>query len=234
MNRIIVKSTDELGKAAADIFEAEIRKKPDLVLGLATGSTPLPLYKELIDRYKAGVLDFSKVRTVNLDEYVGLPPEHDQSYRYFMDENLFNHINIDKANTNVPNGISDDPAAECERYEALIESMGGIDLQLLGVGLNGHLGFNEPDDVFVSKTQVIKLTNSTINANARFFASADEVPKYAITMGIKQIMLARKIVLVAGAEKQEIVNKALHGNVTPQIPVSILQLHRDAAIINVV
>ena len=162
MKIILAKNADDLGGIAADIFEDAIKTKPNLVLGLATGSTPLPLYRELIRRYQAGVLDFSKVKTVNLDEYVGLPPEHIQSYRYFMNENLFDHINIDKANTHVPDGMAGDPAAECARYDALVGNLGGIDLQLLGVGYNGHLGFNEPDDVFVSHTQVIKLTESTI------------------------------------------------------------------------
>ena len=222
---------NEMGLLAADIFAEAIRAKPNLVLGLATGSTPLTLYGELINKNKNGEIDFSQVKTANLDEYVGLPGTHDQSYRYFMNENLFNHININLENTNVPNGMGSDPAAECARYDAIIEKLGGIDLQLLGIGPNGHLGFNEPSDVFSNRTQHIQLTESTINANARFFNDLSEVPKSAITVCIRDIMLAKKIVLVAGAEKKDIIEKALYGEITPKVPASVLQLHQDATII---
>ena len=222
---------EEAGILAANIFSEVINADPSIVIGLATGSTPLPLYQELIKRNKEGSLDFSKVRTVNLDEYVGLPKEHDQSYRYFMNENLFNHINVDPANTNVPDGTATDPAGECIRYNAVIDGLGGVGLQLLGIGPNGHVGFNEPADVFSARTQVVQLTESTINANSRFFSDSSEVPKSAITMGIRDIMLARKIVMVAGAEKKDIVEKALCGDITPLVPASVLQLHRDVTVI---
>ena len=231
MKIITAVNQEEMGRLAADIFAESIRMKPDLVLGLATGSTPLTLYKELISKNSGGELDFTKVMSVNLDEYVGLPGTHDQSYRYFMNENLFNHININLSNTYVPDGMAGDADAECARYDALIKELGGVDLQLLGIGLNGHLGFNEPADAFSKGTQCIKLTESTINANARFFSDYSEVPKYAITMGMRDIMLAKKIVLVAGAEKKDIIEKAVNGPVTPQVPASILQMHQDTTII---
>ena len=231
MKLIKAKNREEMGVLAADIFTEAINAKPDLVIGLATGSTPLPLYGELIKRCKDGKLDFSKVKSVNLDEYVGLPGTHDQSYRYFMNENLFNHINIDPANTHLPNGMAEDQGAECARYDALIDDLGGIDLQLLGIGFNGHVGFNEPDDFFSNGTQVVKLTESTVNANSRFFSDPSEVPKFAMTTDIKHIMLAKKIVLVAGAEKKEILEEALNGKITPKVPASVLQLHSDVTII---
>lgn len=231
MKIIITATKEEMGALAAGIFSEEIRKKPDIVLGLATGSTPLPLYRELIRRCAAGEIDFSKVTTINLDEYVGLPGSHDQSYRYFMDENLFSHINIDPARTNLPDGTAKDPAAECLRYDKVIDAAGGIGLQLLGIGPNGHIGFNEPADVFPARTQVATLTESTINANARFFADQSEVPRHALSMGIRDIMLAEKIVLVAGPEKKGIVEKALNGEITPQVPASALQLHHDVTVI---
>ena len=231
MQIIKVVNQEEMGLLAADVFAESIQAKPNLVLGLATGSTPLTLYRELIKRNKEGEIDFSKISTVNLDEYIGLPGTHEQSYRYFMNENLFNHININLDNTFVPDGIAKDPASECTRYDALIEKFGGIDLQLLGIGFNGHLGFNEPSDIFSNKTQCIKLTESTVNANSRFFNDFSEVPKSAITMGIRDIMLAKKIVLVAGAEKKDIIEKSLYGEITPKVPASVLQLHQDVTII---
>lgn len=215
-----------MSRKAANIVSAQVILNPSCVLGLATGSTPVGMYKQLIDWYNKGDLDFSQVKTVNLDEYVGLAPTHDQSYRYFMQTNLFDHVNIDPANTNVPNGLASDPEAECERYNEVIRSMGGIDVQVLGMGHNGHIGFNEPGQAFELETHVVDLTESTIEANARFFASRDEVPKRAITMGIKSIMQARQIlVVVSGEDKAEIVKKAFFGPVVPQVPASILQMH---------
>ena len=231
MQLITVGGPQELGLSAADIFSDVIHSKPNPVLGLATGSTPIPLYMELIQRNKDGKLDFSEVRTINLDEYAGLPGTHEQSYRYFMNDNLFNHINIKPENTHVPNGMAEDPKAECARYDELIKSMGGVDLQLLGVGFNGHLAFCEPSDIFSNKTQYIKLAETTINANARFFNDPSEVPKFAFSMGIRDIMLAKKILLLAGAEKKDIIHRAVYGDITPQVPASVLQLHSDATII---
>ena len=232
MRVIETKSYAELSRKAANLISAQVLSKPDSVLGLATGSTPIGTYKQLIEWYEKGDLDFSEVKSINLDEYVGLTGDHDQSYRYFMNTNLFNHVNIDKAKTNVPSGVAEDLEAECARYDALIESMGGIDLQLLGIGHNGHIGFNEPADSFVVPTHVVELGETTINANARFFSSADEVPKKAVTMGIKAIMQAKKVLLIAnGPDKKAIVEKALYGPVTPEVPASILQLHPDLTVV---
>lgn len=223
---------EQMSRKAASIIAAEVIAKPDCVLGLATGSTPIGMYKELIKGYEAGDLDFSQAKSVNLDEYVGLAPTHDQSYRYFMQNNLFNHVNIDDANTNVPQGLADDPEAECARYNQVMRDLGGIDIQVLGMGHNGHIGFNEPDDHFPLETHVVDLQESTINANARFFASADDVPKQAMTMGIGNIMNAKKIlVVVSGEDKAEIVKKAFTGPVTPFVPASILQLHPDVILV---
>lgn len=232
MRVIETKSYAELSRKAANLISAQVLSKPDSVLGLATGSTPIGTYKQLIEWYEKGDLDFSEVKSINLDEYVGLTGDHDQSYRYFMNTNLFNHVNIDKAKTNVPSGVAEDLEAECKRYDALIEEMGGIDLQLLGIGHNGHIGFNEPADSFVVPTHVVELGETTINANARFFSSADEVPKKAVTMGIKAIMQAKKVLLIAnGPDKKAIVEKALYGPVTPEVPASILQFHPDLTVI---
>ncbi len=232
MKFITVKSYAELSEKAADIIAAQIIVKPDCVLGLATGSSPVGTYKRLIEDNKAGKIDFSQVTSVNLDEYVGLDGSNDQSYRYFMDTNLFNHVNIDKDWTFVPNGCADDLAAEGEEYDGMIKDMGGIDLQLLGIGLDGHIGFNEPDDRFVAATHEVVLDDSTIKANARFFANEDEVPKKAITMGMMSIMQAKKVLLIAnGAAKKEILEKAFYGPITPFVPASILQLHPDLTVI---
>ena len=220
-----------MSRKAANIVSAQVILNPACVLGLATGSTPIGMYQQLIDWYNKGDLDFSQVKSVNLDEYVGLAPTHDQSYRYFMQHNLFDHVNIDPANTNVPNGLASDPEAECERYNEVIRSMGGIDVQVLGMGHNGHIGFNEPGQAFELETHVVDLTERTIEANARFFASKDEVPKRAITMGIKSIMQARQIlVVVSGEDKAEIVKKAFFGPVVPQVPASILQMHPNVVL----
>ena len=232
MRIISAKDYSDVSQKAADLIAAQVLLKPDCVLGLATGSSPEGTYAELVRKYEAGELDFSQVRTVNLDEYVGLPVTHDQSYRYFMNDHLFDHVNIDKANTNVPNGMEPDEKQECARYEALIAALGGIDLQLLGLGPNGHVGFNEPCGEFIAETHKVQLTETTINANKRFFASAEDVPKKAYTMGIKTIMQAKKIVvIVSGADKAEIVKKAFFGPVTPQVPASILQMHNDVTLI---
>ena len=222
----------KMSRQAANILSAHVILKPDCVLGLATGSTPIGMYKQLVDWYNKGDLDFSQVKSVNLDEYVGLAPTHDQSYRYFMQTNLFDHVNIDPANTNVPNGLAENPEAECRRYNQVIRDLGGIDVQVLGMGHNGHIGFNEPEEAFELETHVVNLTESTIKANARFFASEDEVPKKAMTMGIKSIMQARQIlVVVSGEGKADIVKRAFTGPVTPNVPASILQMHPNVVLV---
>ena len=232
MNFITVNSYEELSKKAANIIAAQVIGKPNSVLGLATGSSPVGTYKKLIEYNKAGDVDFKNVTSVNLDEYVGLTPDNDQSYRYFMNTNLFEGINIDIEKTNVPDGCAKDLEKEGERYDKLIESLGGIDLQLLGIGLDGHIGFNEPDEAFTKETHRVKLDESTIEANARFFASKDEVPKEAITMGMGAIMNAKKVLLIAnGKNKKEILEKSLFGPITPYVPASILQLHPDLTVI---
>ena len=226
------KDYDAMSRRAATVIAGEIVHNPSCLLGLATGSTPEGTYKYLVDWYKQGLLSFQSVRSVNLDEYVGLAPDHDQSYRYFMQSNLFDHVDIAHENTNVPDGLAKDPAAECARYEELAAGLGYADLQLLGIGRNGHIGFNEPCGEFIKATHLVDLTESTIQANARFFASADEVPKQALTMGIGTIMRARKILVVAsGADKADAVAKAFFGPITPEVPASILQLHPDVTLV---
>lgn len=230
----IIKTTDykELSKVAADLIANQMKEKPNSVLGLATGSSPIGTYQELIEKNKKGEIDFSQITTVNLDEYRGLPRSNDQSYYYFMNDQLFNHVNIDKARTHVPNGEVEDAEEECGRYEALIDSLGGVDLQLLGLGHNGHIGFNEPADAFAKVTNCVDLKESTIEANARFFASIDDVPRQAYTMGIGTIMKAKKIVVVVnGTGKASIVKNAFTGPVTPQVPASILQFHPDVTVV---
>ena len=215
---------EEAGKLAAMSFAATLKEKPDATLGLATGSSPIPMYNSLVEMYKNGEISFAKAKSINLDEYVGLTPDHDQSYAYFMYENLFGKVDIDIKNTNLPNGMATDPVAECERYNALFDSLGGTDIQVLGIGLNGHIGFNEPGDTFPKATSLVDLTPSTISANSRFFASECEVPRQAFSMGIGQILRAKKIILLAnGAAKAEILLTALFGEVTPHVPASILQ-----------
>ena len=232
MKFITVDTYEKLSRQAANIISAQVILKPDSVLGLATGSSPLGTYKQLIEWYEMGDIDFNKVTSVNLDEYVGLDGTNDQSYRYFMNKNFFEHINIDLGNTFVPNGCAVDLAGEGKRYDEHIAELGGIDLQLLGIGLDGHIGFNEPDKYFVKSTHVVELHESTIKANSRFFASEDEVPKKAITMGMVSIMQAKKILLIAsGKEKRDILEKAFYGPITPEIPASILQLHPDITVI---
>lgn len=230
----IYKATDykDMSRKAANIISAQIIMKPNCVLGLATGSSPIGTYKQLIEWYEKGDLDFKEVRTVNLDEYKGLASDNEQSYRYFMNTNLFNHVNIVKENTNVPNGLAADDKAECERYNHVIDSLGGIDLQLLGLGHNGHIGFNEPNEAFEKGTHCVALTESTICANSRLFHNPEDVPRYAYTMGIKTIMQAKKIlVVVSGEDKADIVKKAFFGPVTPGVPASILQVHNDVILV---
>ncbi len=229
---IVAKTADEAGKFACDVFEEVIAKKPACVIGLATGSTPLPLYREMIAREKAGKIDFTRVRSANLDEYKGLAPDHEQSYRKFMQDNLFNHISIKPENTIVPLGQAADIEAMCADYERQIEEWGGVDLQLLGIGHDGHIGFNEPDDHFPTMTHEVQLTEMTIDANKRFFDSIDDVPKSAISMGIGTIMAAKKIVMVVtGKDKRDILKKTFWGPVDPQVPASILQFHPDVTLV---
>ena len=230
--KIYVEETyEEMGKKAAEIFCLELNNNPAGVYGFATGSTPLSTYKELINKYNSGI-DFSKMTTFNLDEYYPIKKDNDQSYDYFMRENLFNHINVKNENINIPNGEAVDPEEECIEYEVKIRNMGGIDLQILGIGANGHIGFNEPADYFTSGTNYISLTESTISANSRFFESEADVPRHALTMGIKTIMSAKKILLlVNGSKKSEILKEALFGDITPQVPASILQVHPDVTVV---
>ena len=226
------KDYEDMSKKAANIIASQVVLKPDCVLGLATGSTPIGAYKNLVEKYEQGDLDFSQVTTVNLDEYKGLPRENDQSYYYFMHDNLFDHVNVKPENTHLPDGTKEDANEECARYEELIRSLGGQDLQLLGLGHNGHIGFNEPDTVFEKTTHCVDLQESTIEANKRFFASADDVPKQAYTMGIGTIMQAKKIlVVVSGEDKADTVAKAFFGPVTPEVPASILQFHKDVILV---
>ena len=226
------KDYNDMSRKAANILSAQVIMKPDAVLGLATGSTPLGTYSQLIEWYKKGDIDFSNVTTVNLDEYKGLTRDNPQSYYRFMCENFFDHINIDKKNVNVPDGTQENSELECERYNNIIRSVGGIDMQLLGIGDNGHIGFNEPGCAFETETHCVKLTESTINANSRFFDSIDEVPKEAYTMGIKSIMQAKKILLiVSGENKAKALYEAICGPVTPKNQASILQLHNDVTIV---
>ena len=222
-----------MSRKAANLISAQVILKPDSVLGLATGSTPLGVYAQLIDWYNKGDVDFSKVRSVNLDEYCGLAPDHEQSYHYYMKENFFKHINIHLENTHVPNGLAEDVAEEGRRYDALIESLGGIDLQLLGIGNTGHIGFNEPSHVFTAKTHVVELEEETIKANSRFFGGEDEVPKKAVTMGMAGITGAGKVVLIAaGAAKAEAIGKLLADDyIDPMLPCSILKICRDVTVI---
>ena len=232
MRIIRTKDYDDMSRKAASIIASQITLKPDCVLGLATGSTPIGTYKNLVEAYQNGDLDFSQVKSVNLDEYRGLPKENDQSYYYFMHDNLFKHVNIDAANTFLPDGTEADSEKACKEYEEIIGKVGGQDLQLLGLGHNGHIGFNEPNEEFDKLTHCVDLTESTIEANKRFFASADDVPKQAYTMGIGTIMKAKKIlVVVSGNDKAKIVKEAFFGPITPQVPASILQFHPDVTIV---
>ena len=233
MKIIRAKDYQDMSRKAANIISARVIMKPDCVLGLATGGTPVGTYAQLVDWCNKGDLDFSEVTTVNLDEYRGLPKEHPQSYWYFMNENLFSKVNIDPAKTNLPDGTNLDTAAECARYNGIIHKLGGIDLQLLGIGPNGHIGFNEPGEAFELETHCIDLAPTTIEANKRFFDGNEAlVPKQAYTMGIKTIMQARKVLVVAnGKAKAQAVKDAVTGPVTPACPGSILQLHPDCILV---
>ncbi|NLP34958.1 MAG: glucosamine-6-phosphate deaminase [Clostridiales bacterium] len=231
MRIIRAKDYNDMSRKAANIIAAQITLKPDSVIGLATGSTPIGAYKELINKHKEGNLDFSEVRGVNLDEYKGLTKDNDQSYDYFMKDNLYNHVNIKAENCYIPNGMAEDDDEECRRYDELLETL-PRDLQLLGLGLNGHIGFNEPSDVFAGGTNLVQLTDSTIEANSRFFESYEATPKFAYTMGIKGIMSARTILLcVSGKSKAQILHDLVNGPITPQVPASILQLHKDVILV---
>lgn len=232
MRIIICENYEELSERGAELFKAQVTLKPDSVLGLATGGTPVGLYKKLIEYNKNGSLDFSRVTSFNLDEYYPIAPDNNQSYRYFMNENLFNHINIDKAKTYVPDGLAKDPEAQCKEYEALLEEKGPIDIQLLGIGRNGHIGFNEPDEKLNAVTHITGLTESTIEANARFFDDISEVPTKALTMGMGTILKSKKIVmLISGKEKHEVLSELLNDDITTNNPATLLKVHPDVVII---
>ena len=226
------KNYDDMSRKAANIISAQIIMKPNCVLGLATGSTPIGIYRQLVDWYQKGDLDFSEVRTVNLDEYQGLAHDNEQSYYFYMHNHLFQHVNIRPHNVNIPSGCAPNATEECARYDRVIHDLGGIDLQLLGIGQNGHIAFNEPNIAFEKTTHLVSLSESTIQANARLFDDISQVPKYAYTMGIKNIVQAKKVVLVAsGKEKAKIVKEAFFGPVTPGVPASILQMHNDVTLV---
>ena len=232
MKLIVTKDYESMSIRAAQEMAALISSKPNAILGLATGGTPVGMYKKLIEMNKEGNLDFSKVITINLDEYIGLSENHPKSYRFFMNENLFNHINIDKKNTFLPNGLAENIEQEGKNYDNMIDSLGGTDIQLLGIGKNGHIAFNEPDEDLVAGTHSTKLTESTINSNARFFNSIDEVPKTAITMGLGQIMKAKKILLLAsGKDKAEAIKGLMSGKITTSNPSTMLQMHKNVILI---
>ena len=226
------KDYDDMSRKAANLIAAQIITKPDCVLGLATGSTPIGTYRQLVQWYQKGDLDFSRVTSFNLDEYKGISSDNPQSYRYFMDENLFRKVNINREKTFVPDGMEEDSEIACWKYDETLCSAGSVDLQLLGLGHNGHIGFNEPGDCFERGTHCVTLSDRTIQANRRFFTSEEEVPRQAYTMGVGTIMSARRIlIVVAGEDKAEIVKKAFFGPVTPQVPASILQFHADVILV---
>ena len=232
MRIVRAKDYNDMSRKAANILSAQVIMKPNCVLGLATGSTPIGTYAQLVEWYNKGDLDFSNVTTVNLDEYRGLDRENDQSYYYFMNEHLFGKVNVNHERTFLPDGTEKDSEKACADYNQIIEDVGGVDLQLLGLGHNGHIGFNEPGDVFKAKTHCVDLTETTIKANQRFFASTDDVPRQAYTMGIQTIMQARKIlVVVSGEDKAGIVKEAFFGPITPRVQASVLQLHPDVTVV---
>ena len=232
MRIIETKTYEDMSKQAANIIASVVTLKPDCMLGLATGSSPIGTYEELVKKYEAGELDFSEVTTVNLDEYKGLPKENKQSYYYFMHDNLFDKVNIKPENTHLPDGTNLDSEEEAARYEALVQSLGTVDLQLLGLGRNGHIGFNEPGDSFVEPPHCVDLKESTIVANKRFFESADDVPKQAYSMGIGTIMRAKKIlVVVSGEDKAQALKDTICGQISPKGPGTILRLHPDVTIV---
>lgn len=232
MNIIVASNYETLSDTAAKMVVEVINQKPNAVIGLATGSTPIGLYEKLIAYHKKKSVDFSNVTSFNLDEYVGLSEDHPQSFRYFMNNNFFNHINISPKNTHIPNGMAKDIVLECKNYDAMLEASNRIDIQILGIGTNGHIGFNEPSDALIAGTHVATLAKETIKANSRFFNTISEVPTKAITMGIGNIMKAKKIVLLASSsEKSNIIKELLNDKVTTQIPVSLLKIHPDVTII---
>lgn len=231
MKVVVVANFDSMSAEVAKMVYGQIVRKPTSVLGLATGSTPLGVYK-LLAEYHARGTDFSRVTTFNLDEYVGLGPDHPQSYHWYMQQNLFSKININPKQTFIPNGLAQDLNAECERYEELIKQAGGIDLQVLGIGTNGHIGFNEPGTAFGTTTHVVELAESTIRDNSRFFESIDQVPTKAISMGIKSIMQAKEIILMAsGGSKADAIYATVNGPVTTDVPASVLQLHPNVTLV---
>lgn len=231
MEVIIKNNYEEISKLAADYLINTVKAKNNAILGLPTGSTPIGMYQEVINRYKDNI-SFQNVRTFNLDEYVGLDKSNINSYRYFMDENLFSHIDIKEENIHIPNGVARDIEKECINYENLLKTTGQMDIMYLGIGHNGHIGFNEPDEFFEPYTHIVKLTEDTIESNKRFFDNIESVPKTAITMGIKTIMSAKKIILLASGEsKAEAISKTVKGKITPRVPASILQLHNDVTLI---
>lgn len=232
MKVIVTKNYEDMSRIGAEEIVKVVNEKPNCILGLATGSTPEGMYRNLIKFNKDGKVDFSKVTSFNLDEYRGLPGTHDQSYRYYMNTKLFNHINIKPENTHVPNGVAENIEEECKNYDAEIAKMGGIDFQVLGIGNNGHIGFNEPSDFLYTGTHLTHLTEDTIEANSRFFSNIEEVPKEAITMGLNGIMKAKTILLLAnGKQKAEIISKLVDGKVDTMVPASILQVHPNVIVI---
>ena len=232
MKFIVCENYDEMSKEAAKIVVAQMKEKKDSILGLATGSTPIGLYKELIKAYENGEISFKDTKTFNLDEYYPISKSNDQSYDYFMNDNLFSHVDIDKNNTDIPNGEADDAEAECAEYEKRIAATSGVDIQILGIGQNGHIGFNEPDDALFVSTHCTGLTQNTIEANSRFFESIDDVPTKALTMGIGTILKAKKIILLASGEnKKDAIGALLNDKITPMVPATMLKLHDDVIII---
>ena len=234
MKTIVVKNYDEMSRVSADLVADVLRAKPDCVLGLATGDTPIGMYKNLVKMYEAGELDFSRANSVNLDEYYPITPDNDQSYRYFMNHQLFDHVNIDKAKTAVPDGTvaPEEVDAYCHKYEDAIDALGGVDIQVLGIGRNGHIGFNEPDSELIPITHLTALTESTIEANSRFFASEADVSKHALTMGLQSVFKAKKILLmVSGKNKAEAIKAMVCGNITTMCPASLLCLHPDVTLV---
>ena len=232
MRIIVCENYEEVSKKAAQMILSQVTLKPNSVLGLATGSTPIGMYENLVKLNKSGDIDFSEVRTFNLDEYYNLPKESDQSYHYFMYQNLFNHININPDNIHIPNGMTNDVDAECDRYDSLIKEAGGVDIQVLGIGNNAHIGFNEPTVNFEKGTHLVELEESTIEANSRFFDNIEDVPKKAITMGVGSIFKSKKILLIAtGENKAEAIYNTVYGKVVPEVPASILQFHSDIVLI---
>jgi len=232
MRIIVCENYEEMSKEAARVVESQLVMKPDSTLGLATGSTPIGMYQNLIKKYEKGELDFSRVTSFNLDEYYPIKKSNNQSYQYFMNEQFFNHINIDKNNTYLPNGETEDPETECKNYDALIKAHGGVDLQVLGIGNNGHIAFNEPDEYLIAGTHLTSLTKSTIEANSRFFEKEEDVPKNALTMGMSSILSAKKIIILAsGKSKHPAVKELLNDKITTSNPATLLKLHSDVILI---